>query len=176
MIENTVRLGLYRHFKGSYYFLMNVMRSDDGIYAQYVNVLHPEYGFFCRPYVEWSDTVIDRKDNVTGQIHRFEPVLSIEDGVKNLSTDQLVRELNGRKDNPFLIYDIPKLNSKVCFRDWCLGEIVLPSKESSGGIVTQETFDSLEQAQAYINKHVKSKRVGLFKRVFIEENSDEMEF
>ena len=85
---NIPKIGLYRHFKGSYYFLMNMLRSDEEYpLVQYVNVLHPELGYFCRPYPEWNDDVSSREDNVTGQIHRFELVKDLDNSVKNISTE-----------------------------------------------------------------------------------------
>ena len=176
MFEKTVKIGLYRHFKGSYYFLQSVMQSDNGIIAQYFNVMHPERGYFARPYVEFFDTVLDREDNYTGQTHRFEFVKDIDDGGKNMTTEHLVRELNTRSDNPYLEFDLKGMNSLVQCRDWCIGEIMPETKDHVGGVIPNETFDTLEEARKYFNKFVKGDRFRIFKRVFIEEKSENGSF
>ena len=169
MFEQTAKLGLYRHFKGGYYFLMNVMRSDNGVIAQYVNVLHPEYGYFCRPYVEWFDTVLDRPDNYTGQTHRFELITYIDDGARSMTTDHLVRELNSRGDSPYLDYDLDGLNDLVKCRDYCIGEIMPETKDHVAGVMPLESFDTLEEARKFFDHYAKNERYRIFKRVFIEE-------
>lgn len=177
MFEQSVKIGLYRHFKGSYYFLENVMKSDNGIFAQYFNVLRPDLGYYCRPYTEWFDTVLDREDNVTGQTYRFEFVKDLEDGLKNVSTDHLVRELNLRKDNPYLQFDLKGMNDLVSCTDWCIGEYMPETKEHASGVMPCETFDSYEEAKQYFNNtYVRNNRYGIFKRVFIQENTSDGDF
>ena len=55
MNEPKVTIGLYRHFKGEYYFVQNIVKDAvrDIAMCQYFNVSHPEYGIFVRPVDEW---------------------------------------------------------------------------------------------------------------------------
>lgn len=167
---NIPKIGLYRHFKGSYYFLMNMLRSDEEYpLVQYVNVLHPELGYFCRPYPEWNDDVSSREDNVTGQIHRFELVKDLDNSVKNISTEQLIQELRNREDSPLQDLDIKGISDLVFSRDYCIGEEHEETEDYPQGVSVNEVFDTKEEAFKYMNTHAKNRRFKIFRRVFIEE-------
>lgn len=161
-------VGLYRHFKGEYYFVLNVVRNEkDGVfYMQYLNVLHPEYGYFVRPFSEFSEEVLDREDNVTGQLHRFERVVSLNDGIKNYSTTHLLNELAGRKDSPFQEADIEGLSDLVVCSDYCVGRFYEEDDDHSKGVETIVVLDTMEEAFEYMRRnHVRGGEV--FKRTFL---------
>lgn len=169
-MNNVPKIGLYRHFKGGYYFLMNVLRNDDGEpLVQYVNVLHPELGYFCRPFSQWDEFVSDRPDNYTGQTSRFELVKDLDNTVKNISTDQLLRELRSREDSPLQDLDIDGISSLVYSRDYCIGESHEATEDYPKGVSVHEVFDTKDSAFHYMNSHARSNRFKVFRRVFIEE-------
>lgn len=166
-----MKTGLYRHFKGSYYLVLNSLLGDDGIrYIQYVNVLSTESGYFCRPVAEFLDDVSDREDNYTGQKYRFERVTNLDDVVKNASTEQLVRELKGRVDSPFQKLDIDGLNSCVYSTDYVIGMPYEATEDSPKGVETLNVFDTAEEAWKYLKNRSSRKDITVFKRTFIEES------
>lgn len=165
------KMGLYRHFKGGYYFLMNVLRNEDGEYPllQYVDIFHPELGYFARPVPQWNEDVSDRKDNMTGQIYRFERVVSIDNGISNFTTEQLMRELQVRENSPLQDLDIEEVSGRVFSRDYCIGEAYEETEDYPQGVSVNEVFDTKEEAFKYMNTHAKNRRFKIFRRVFIEE-------
>ena len=167
---NNVTVGLYQHFKGSFYFVDNISIdcATDSTVVHYFNVLHPESGFFTRPVSEWYSPVIDRKDNVTGQSTRFKKVESLEYPIHNFSTSQLIEELSERTDSPLQKLDIEGLSNKCKYSDYCLG-LYYPK---NGGVDTIVSFETREQADKYIRgHHINKKDVHLYKRTFIEQDS-----
>lgn len=176
MKESKVTIGLYRHFKGAYYFVQNVVKNaitnEDMCY--YYNVMHPEFGFFVRPIAEWFDEftdrgrVVDRPDNHTGQKHRFEKVQSLYFGVKTITTEHLMRELAERNDSPLQALDIEGLNDRVFSVDYVIGERCLATEDHPDGVVTIASFNTEEQAKTYFATHKLRKSAGVFKRTFIE--------
>lgn len=168
----SVRVGLYRHFKGGYYLLINALRSDnpaEPFYAQYIDISHPELGYFTRPLSEWETDVLSRPDNVTGQRFRFEKVNSLLDNAKNMSTEHLIRELRGRSDSPFQELDIDGLSDLVYSSDYCVGEAFEATDDCPKGVSTDAVFDTPEQAFKYLREHPHSRRYKVFKRTFIEQ-------
>lgn len=168
---NIPKMGLYRHFKGGYYFLMNVLRNEDGDYPllQYVDIFHPELGYFARPVPQWNEDVSDRKDNMTGQIYRFERVVSIDNGISNFTTEQLMKELQVRENSPLQDLDIEEVSGRVFSRDYCIGEVHEETEDYPKGVAVNEVFDTKEEAFKYMNTHAKNMRFKIFRRVFIEE-------
>lgn len=167
MIENRpAMLGLYRHFKGEYYFLMNVLRnagsSGDDYVCQYFNVQHPEYGQFARPVSEWDTDVSNREDNVTGQTCRFERV-TIDNSVRNLPTQVLLSELRQREDSPLFGQD---LTDQSAYRDYCVGQTVVDPDTYSEGVFVLFVCEKKEDAFEYLRRHF-SDRVQVFCRTFI---------
>ena len=74
---------VYRHFKGNYYFVENV--AYDSETQERMVVYKPLYkredgrSIWVRPEKMFLEEIpIDRPDNITGQIHRFELVDDIE--------------------------------------------------------------------------------------------------
>ena len=184
MRENDFQLGLYRHFKGDYYFILSIVRECNGYEecVRYVNALYPTVEF-VRPLDNFLSTydkekgcyIKDREDNVTGQIHRFERVTDLDNFIKDISTETLMNELRGRSDSPLQDLDIQGVSDKVFSRDYCIG---VANEENVDhrtgptyprGVYTLNAFTTLEEAKKYRecgDCHNVAER--LFKRVFIE--------
>lgn len=176
-----ITIGLYRHFKGEYYYVQNIVKDtkdEKSHKAVYFNVLHPEYGSFVRAVSDFTadydgekDVYIkDRLDNVTGQIHRFEKVVSLNNEVKNISTEVLLEELRSREDSPLHALDIEGFNRRVFCTDYIVGNKVYPSAEypTRGVSYTAPPFDDEESAKRYYETHNRRHDTAVFKRTFIE--------
>lgn len=182
MNQNSVSVGLYRHFKGAYYYVTGLSKNaiDDTIMVNYFNVCHPEYGSFVRPledfitdhYTKNNGVVTvfikDRKDNVTGQHHRMERVKDLNFQLGSVSTEALIYELGHRKDSPLQKLDIEGLNASVFSTDYVVGEKNYETEDFSKGVSTIASFDTEEEAKKYYETHKHRKSTGVFKRTFIE--------
>jgi len=174
--EPKVTIGLYRHFKGAYYFVQNIVKDAiDGKYkCFYFNILHPEYGMFVRDVEEWDSTdsdngeIVSRIDNKTGQKHRFEKVYDLDDGVANLTTEHLIRVLADRPDSPLQALDIEGLSNKVFSTDYIVGDKFFETKDTPKGVSTVSVFDTEEDAKNYYYTHKGRQNTAVFKRTFIE--------
>lgn len=173
----TVTVGLYRHFKGAYYYVTGLSKNalDDSIVVNYFNVCHPEYGSFVRPLECFIATqeddgrlVKDRKDNTTGQIARFERVKDLNFQLGSVSTEQLITELRGRVDSPIHELDIEGLQSNVFSKDYVVGQGCEATEDTPKGVYTTAVFDTPEQAQHHLATHSHRKTVEIFKRTFIK--------
>ena len=165
-----ISVGLYKHFKGGYYFVKEITKDETlGIpYAVYFDVINPT-GLYSRPCDEFNDRVPDRQDNVTGQILRFEKVNSLSNSVKNISTEQLLKELRGRKDSPLQELDIKGLSDLVYSFDYVVGEVFEGTEEFPRGVNTVAVFNDEETAKKYLIQHrLEKARYSLFKRTFIQ--------
>lgn len=75
--------GVYRHFKGNYYYVLNVALDSET--QERIVVYKPLYErtdsmLWVRPEKMFLESISERPDNITGQKHRFELV---EDLTKN---------------------------------------------------------------------------------------------
>ena len=180
------QLGLYRHFRGDYFFTLSLVRECKGyeVCVRYVNVLYPTVEY-VRPLEEFYKCsydrengcpIADRKDNVTGQIYRFERVTDLNNFIKDISTETLMKELSSRSDSPLQDLDIKGVSNKVFSRDYCIGvaneERVDPRTGATypRGVYTLNAFTTLEEAKKYREHGAKNHNSDerLFKRVFIE--------
>lgn len=161
--------GLYRHFDGTYYLFMNLMKGEQGNYVQYIDVLNPQMGYFYKPLDECWEDVSERKDNYTGQLKCFELVTNLDNVVKNASTEQLVNELRKRVDSPFQSLDIDGLNECVFCSDYVVGMPYEASECSPKGVDTLNVFDTAEEAWEYLSSRKFREGTTVFKRTFIEE-------
>ena len=172
--QNLPTLGLYRHFKGAYYFLSNILRDSTqdckGFVCEYFNVLHPGYGHFSRPVEQWDTDVTDRigKDNVTHQTHRFEKVVSIDTDIKNFSTEHLMTELALRPDSPLQSLDIEDVSKCVAAVDYAVGELCPATDDEPQGVAVEAAFATKDRAQKYWLNHARNPRAKVFKRTFLE--------
>lgn len=185
MNEPKVTIGLYRHFKGEYYYVTGLSKSatdEKTVMVNYFNICHPEYGSFVRPLTDFiadHDTteqfgdemtlyIKDRVDNKTGQIFRFERVKDLNFQLGSVSTEQLIKELRNRTDSPIHELDIEGLQSKIFAKDFVIGEACEQTEDTPKGVFTLATFDDKESASMYFYSHLHNKRTKVFKRVFIE--------
>ncbi len=185
MKDVKVTIGLYRHFKGQYYYVTGLSRSatdEKTIMVNYFNVCHPEYGSFSRPMEDFiSDHDIKesaggmkselpiklRIDNITGQNHRFEKVKDINFQLGSVSTEQLIDELRNRTDSPIHELDLKGLYSPVFSKDYVVG-VPYSNPEFSKGVDSIVVCDTEEQAKEYISTHAHRKDAGIYKRTFIK--------
>ena len=179
-LENVV-IGLYRHFKGEYFYVTGISRysKDENTHmVNYFNVCHPEYGSFVRPLYDFIAEkyevsgelvyICDRKDNVTGQIHRFERIKDLNYQIGSATTQQLINELRNRVDSPIHELDIEGLRSKVFSTDYVVGFKHEATEDFPAGIETINTFFTKEEADNFLSKQATKGRKGVFKRTFIE--------
>ena len=181
-----VSVGLYRHFKGQYYYVTGLSKSatdEKTVMVNYFNVCHPEYGSFVRPLDDFITThdctndeklvsdsmfIKDRPDNVTGQHRRFERVKDLNFQLGSVSTEQIIDELRRRTDSPIHELDIEGLQSKIFSKDSCVGEACEATEDTPRGVYTVSTFDTPEQAYQYLSTHQHKRNTKVFKRTFIE--------
>lgn len=175
-----INIGLYRHFKGEYFYVTGCSTSatdERTKLVHYFNVCHPEYGSYSRPienFVSDHDTteqfgdemtiyIKDRIDNVTGQHHRFERVKDLNFQLGSVSTEQLIEELIRRTDSPIHELDLDELQSKIDCRDYVVGQPIF----GENFIRTVNSFDNEKQAKQYLATHKVNSETHLYKRTFI---------
>ena len=173
-----VSVGLYRHFKGQYYYVTGLSKSatdEKTVMVNYFNVCHPEYGSFVRPLDDFTATheedgrsIKDRPDNVTGQLMRLERVKDLNFQLGSVSTEQIIDELRRRTDSPIHELDIEGLQSKIFSKDYCVGEACEATEDTPRGVYTVSTFETPEQAYQYLSTHQHKRNTKVFKRTFIE--------
>ena len=185
MSKNNVTVGLYRHFKGEYFYVTGLSRSatdEKTVMVNYFNVCHPEYGSFVRPlddFVAEFDTteqfgdemtiyIKDRVDNMTGQFQRFERIKELNFQLGSVSTQQLIKELRRRTDSPIHELDIEGLRSNVFYKDFIVGEVFEETDVTNKGVYTVAGFDTQKQAYSYLATHPHRNNTRVFKRTFIE--------
>lgn len=178
MCKELITIGLYRHFKGKYFYVTGLSKSatdESTIMVNYFNVCHPEYGTFVRPFDDFLSDLDDkavaivlRKDNITGQHRRFERVKDLNFQLGSVSTEQLIEELRNRTDSPIHELDIEGLQSKVFSKDYVVGEAFEETDKLPKGVYTISTHTTMEQAQNYLSTHSHKNNTRVFKRTFIE--------
>ena len=177
-MKQLISIGLYRHFKGEYYYVTGLAKStvdEKTVMVYYFNVCHPEYGSFVRPLDDFTATheedgrsIKDRPDNVTGQIMRLERVKDLNFQLGSVSTEQIIDELRRRTDSPIHELDIEGLQSKIFSKDYCVGEACESTEDTPRGVYTVSTFETPEQAYQYLSTHQHKRNTKVFKRTFIE--------
>ena len=176
-MSNLISIGLYRHFKGDYYYVSSLSKSavdEKTVVVNYFNVCYPERGSFVRPLDDFIAThdekgaIADRPTNRTGQISRFERVKDLNFQVGSISTEQLIAELRRRTDSPIHELDIEGLRSNIFCTDYVLGDKYFATEDYPCGISTIASFDDIEKARKYYYSHKHRKATGIFKRTFIE--------
>ena len=182
MNDIRVTVGLYRHFKGQYYYVTGLSKSatdEKTVMVNYFNVCHPEYGSFVRPLDDFCADcergqnlsvtyIVDREDNVTGQHMRFERVKDLNFQLGSVSTEQIIDELRRRTDSPIHELDIEGLQSDIFSKDFCVGEACEATEDTPRGVYTLASFDKQMDAENYLLTHSHKKNTKVFKRTFIE--------
>lgn len=159
---NLPRPGAYRHFKGDYYLLLNILHdaSNYGEYVcQYLNILHPEVGYYARPLSEWFSDVSKRTDNLTGQSTRFERVSSF-DSLDSCTVTEIIANLVSRPDSPLSAADVEGYNQTVCYADYVVGREMLDPH----GVYIAKVFDTYEEAL----ENFGNKSLDVYKRTYIK--------
>ena len=178
MNENLISIGLYRHFKGEYYFVKDLVkgRGSDEVFVIYFNVCHPEYGTFSRPlkdfithFEEDGRYIVDRPDNVTGQHARFERVHDLNFQLGSVSTQTLIEELRGRADSPLQDIAVYGLSDLVAYKDYVIGTEYEATDTTPYAVITDTSFESKDRALKYFHTHKHRKDTHVFKRVFVRE-------
>ena len=180
---SDVTIGLYRHFKGGYYYVTGLSRRSEKyeVSVNYFDIIHPEVGSFNRPlddFVARLDekdgeviSIHDREDNVTGQYLRFERVKDLNFQLGSVSTEQLIDELRKRKDSPIHQLDLDGLSSDIAYTDYVIGEVyedkVMNGKFLKGGVKTIASYESRKQAETAFDGVPHRKVASVFKRTFI---------
>lgn len=172
-----VSIGLYRHFKGTYYYVTSISRNAnnyDEYLVNYFDVCHPEK-VCTRPLTDFIATteedgrlIKDRPDNITGQYVRFERIYNLDWQISSVSTEQLIEELRIRNDSPIHELDIDGLRSPVVAKDYVVGDLFEATKDTPKGVYTLATFETEEEARTYLATHMGRKNTGVFKRTFIK--------
>lgn len=178
MNDLKVTVGLYRHFKGEYYYVTGLSKhaiDEKTVMVNYFNVCHTEYGSCVRPLESFIATheddgrvIAERPDNVTGQIIRFERVLDLNFQLGSISTEQLIAELRNRTDSPIHELDIEGLRSDVFAKDYVIGEYYEGTEDTPRGVYTLNVFNTPEGAKQYLENTVHKSNTKVFKRTFIE--------
>lgn len=187
-VPQSIPLGLYRHFKGEYFYVTGVAKAseDYSVRVSYFNVCHPEYGMYSRPIHEFVGSnreyekdekgdwfavgkeIKDCEDNTTGQVHRFERVKDLNYQLGSVSTEQLIDELRKRTDSPIHELDIEGLRSKIFSTDYVVGVKHNATEDCPAGVDTINVFFTQKEAQDYFFNQCAKARKGIFKRTFIE--------
>ena len=79
-MENVEIGRVYRHFKGNYYFVENIVLDSENKQRMVVyKALYKrdDSQTWVRPESMFLEEIPERKDNITGQKHRFELVEEI---------------------------------------------------------------------------------------------------
>lgn len=173
-----ISVGLYRHFKGEYYFVKELVKDcgTDNVFIVYFNVCHPEYGTFVRPLEDFEARaeedgryIVDRPDNKTGQQVRFKRIKDLNFQLGSISTQTLVEELRVRADSPLQDVAFYGLSDLVAYKDYCIGTEYEATDTEPYGIYTEVTFDDKDKALKYFHTHKHRKDTHLFRRVFVRE-------
>ena len=178
-MNNKVTIGLYRHFKGEYYYVSSLVKSAEDektVMVSYFNICHPEFGNYVRPLEDFVSTrgtkidipIKDRPDNITGQFARFERVKELNFQLGSISTEQLIDELRRRTDSPIHELDIEGLRSNIFCNDYVVGDKHFATADYPKGISTIASFTTDEEAKRYYDTHKHRRDTGVFKRTFIE--------
>lgn len=172
-MNNIIQVnGLYRHFKGDYYVVNKIatLESDtDEALVIYTSV--STNNTWARPYNEFFDDVSDREDNTTHQIHRFELATELKGLMKLTPTNELVKELESRPDNPYDSLVKLEDDPDVWAIQYLLGRVVIhPATQTEEAYeeflpITPMAFDSIESVKKYRETFYSNKPCIIARRV-----------
>lgn len=173
MEENKLVLvnTLYRHFKGNYYLVEKIAKKeeDGSDVIIYTSVATGET--FVRPYNDFFTDVSEREDNVTHQVHRFEPANEINGLLNLIPTSDIVKELELRADNPYEGCKKIEEDENVWEVRFLLGRIVvtydpkLEKQVEEFKPLTLATFETEELAKKYKNRCFPERPVVMARRI-----------
>ena len=163
---------VYRHFKGNYFYVLCVgklcdVRNEEVVVYQTID---KSAQVFTRTFSEWFDDVSDHKDNLTGQISRFEVVTNLDSMMLNtVPTEKLVKELCERGDRPNELANLPEMLGTVLHEDYVAVKVLNEGQEDET-LFVEGVFVSLTAMRDKKKRASKfeGKTVRTFKRVYIE--------
>lgn len=162
---------LYRHFKGDYYLVEKVATNEADGKAVVIYTSATSGKTFVRPYSEFFTDVTDRKDNITHQVHRFEPATEIQGILRLTSTQDIVEELERRPDNPYEGCKTLDEDENVWSVQYILGRVQTKTDPSTGENydefvpLTPLAFDDLEKAKQYRDRCFANRQCIVARRV-----------
>lgn len=162
---------IYRHFKGGYYVVHAVASREESGEEVVVYQSLQTGQLFTRPLTSFMEKVPEDKENPTGQFHRFERVVEFNNQLSLISTENLVKELERRSDNPFAGIKSVTNSSQVWREDYLVGEFVQDYVDDT---LTVEDFDvrtvhdSIEDARDSASKELFRSCASILKRVFLK--------
>ena len=146
---------LYRHFKGDYYLVEKVATNESDGKPLVVYTSTTSGNTYIRPYEDFFSDVSNREDNVTHQLYRFEPAKEIKGILKLTSTEDLVKELETRADNPYEGFKTLEEDENVWSVQYLLGRVVSKYDAKTDEEyeefmpLTPVVFDTVEKAKHY---------------------------
>ena len=169
--RNTITVGIYRHFKGGYYVVLN-LATIESTGAEVVIYQSLQDGrMWVRPSSVFCEIVPEGKENPTGQKYRFEHVSQFNNQLSMVSTDNLVKELLSRSDCPMELL-ISQNSDKVWREDYLVGrydETYVTEHVTAKDFNIMNVYDSMERASQAIENHP---NLSILKRVFIKQDFD----
>lgn len=161
---------IYRHFKGGLYLVLSLALDENTKEPLVVYLsLNGDNKVWSRSMSEFSSFVPEGKENPTGQINRFQLVQDIKSCLKDCTTENLIKELKSRPDNPFNDIDLEGFNDRVVTREYAVGEIRI--NEVGQNFLHPVVYtDSIQEAKSFIEKHPDrcSSRTNIYKVVISE--------
>lgn len=166
--------GLYRHFKGGLYIVNSLALNEAEPNEADPTVVYTSVSTgktWLRPLSVFTEVIQDREDNVTGQVHRFEPAVNVSSLLSFLTTKEIVEELDKRPDNPFdgalkdednsNVWDISYLIGRVTERkDFKTDEVF---EEFSP--ITPQTWSDYDKAVEYRDLYLINRPCVIAKRI-----------
>lgn len=160
---SDLKLGLYRHFKGGYILVTDVINNQ----VVYIDLSNGDKNlvlignFYTNP----------PEENPTGQELIFEPVTDFNNQLNMITTDNLVKELMRRNDNPFAGLDVEGVkNDKVFLSQYVVGIVTVSTDTETGEPVENfssiSAWNTIEEAQKARKFSANSRRV-IMKRVLL---------
>lgn len=167
---------IYRHFKGNLYVILSVALAESTLEPTVVYMsLNGDSKVWARSVTEFESLVPEGRENPTGQKHRFELVKDARNPISQCSTENLIKELKGRPDNPFNDIDLEGFNDKVLDKDYVVGDLSYPYPDypDKPHFNIKAVRETLEEAQKFIqnNPHRCSSRTKICKSVLVEVES-----
>jgi hypothetical protein len=173
-----VPLSLYRHFKGKYFFVLTVAKNEETGKKEVVYQATDGSGaVWSRDYDDFIADISDKGDNTTGQTYRFQKVKldNVRLGsLKNSTTENLVKELKTRSDNPYLIFaDSEGQNDRILRIDHMVAlveEKFFNIDDSYTEVIPLVAEATRDEAIRYMSSHTLPARAKLVKVVYIEDS------
>lgn len=162
---------LYRHFKGGFYRVLAIAKTEKDGQEVVVYQSITSGTAFTRPLEEFFTDVASRPDNVTGQTFRMELASSVFELLKFAHTGELVAELNSREDNPYSGHTSNDEKENIWSSEYLLGKLIKHEATETEQEYTEfyplpvRTFDTLDRAKGYCSAFALPKDTVIARRV-----------